>query len=101
MAACSRTPRGGSRGQGPSSRRGEGHWHVSFTLRGATLIDGTGSDPLRGHAVTVEGDRIARVGTVERGGSEVDLDGLTLLPGLIDAHTHLAASRRPGLLPAR
>ena len=64
---------------------------MSFTLRGATLIDGTGTDPLRAHAVTIDGDRITRVGTVERGGSQVELDGLTLLPGLIDAHTHLGS----------
>jgi imidazolonepropionase-like amidohydrolase len=58
-------------------------------LTGATLIDGTGAEPRRDTAVEIEGSHIASVG--RRTGSDVDLDGLTLLPGLIDAHTHLAA----------
>jgi imidazolonepropionase-like amidohydrolase len=44
-------------------------------------------------AVRIEGDRIVSVasaGQIEPTGAEIiDLPGLTLLPGLIDAHTHL------------
>ena len=60
-------------------------------LSGAVLIDGTGVPPVAGRAVVVEQGRIAAVvderaapsGTVRR------LDGLTLLPGLINCHVHL------------
>src|SRR5262245_33956253 len=71
---------------------------MRFTLRGATLVDGTGRDPVRGSAVTIDDDRIAAVGDHDRAAREVALDGLTLLPGLIDAHTHLGsvpATRAP------
>ena len=59
-------------------------------LRGATLIDGTGGDPVAHASVDVKGDRIAAVAGKAKGGGKdaVDLAGLTLLPGLIDAHTH-------------
>ena len=60
-------------------------------LRGATLIDGTGRDP-RPDVVVVDNERISAVETGSPNGASrdevVDLDGLTLLPGLIDAHSH-------------
>lgn len=53
-------------------------------LRGATVIDGLGTDPsVRDIAVGDDG-ALAAGGA----GETFDLDGLTLLPGLIDAHTH-------------
>ncbi len=72
-------------------------------LRGATLIDGTGAAP-RQATVVVEGARIAAVldgapATLPaefsgNGQAEppvvYDATGLTLLPGLIDAHDHLS-----------
>lgn len=60
-------------------------------LSGATLIDGTGAEPVRGKAIVVEGPRIAAVvaeGTAPPGAT-LRLDGLTLLPGLINSHVHL------------
>ena len=66
-------------------------------LQGATLIDGTGAEPLRRAAVEIEGGTIRSVGGRAGTGPEaVDLEGLTLLPGLIDAHTHLGAVRGAG-----
>lgn len=62
-----------------------------LVLTGARLIDGTGAPPVDGQAVVVEGDRIVAVtaaGPVP-GGRVLRLDGLTLLPGLIDCHVHL------------
>lgn len=48
-------------------------------------------------AIAVEGDRIAAVGTADdvlaladAGTRVIDLGGMTVLPGLIDAHAHLA-----------
>jgi imidazolonepropionase-like amidohydrolase len=65
---------------------------VTIHLRGATLIDGSGRDPQPGAVVALDGDRITNVGAGSANGSakedHLDVDGLTLLPGLIDAHTH-------------
>ncbi|MBA3654862.1 MAG: amidohydrolase family protein [Actinobacteria bacterium] len=65
---------------------------MTFQLRGATLVDGSGRDPQPTTTVVLEGDRIAAVEAGSPNGSArgdvIDVDGLTLLPGLIDAHTH-------------
>jgi imidazolonepropionase-like amidohydrolase len=66
-------------------------------LRAARLIDGTGSTPLAPAMIRVEGERIAEVGTSVRvppGTAVVDLGDATLLPGLIDLHTHLTGDER-------
>lgn len=55
-------------------------------LRADRVLDGTGKT-LPGGAVVVEGDKIAAV-TAPEGVGTYDLRGLTLLPGLIDAHSH-------------
>ncbi|MGE3537154.1 MAG: amidohydrolase family protein [Candidatus Tectimicrobiota bacterium] len=65
-------------------------------LVGATLIDGTGAAPLPDAAVLIDAGRIAAVGprqTIPRPAQAevLDVSGLTILPGLIDAHDHLAA----------
>jgi imidazolonepropionase-like amidohydrolase len=64
-------------------------------IRAAHLVDGSSDHRLDGVAVLVEGDRIREVASAEtlaRAHPEaqvVDLGGATLLPGLIDAHTHV------------
>ena len=67
---------------------------MSLLLTGATIIDGLGADPLPRGSVLVEGDRIADVGAADgpHDADLVDLSGLTLLPGLIDAHVHIGHS---------
>ena len=65
-------------------------------LLGATLIDGTGAPPVQDAAVVIDGQRIiaagARESTPWRADAHViDISGLTLLPGLIDTHDHLAS----------
>jgi len=60
-------------------------------LTGATLIDGSGAAPVSGCAVVVQDGRIQAV-VAERqapAGRTLRLDGLTLLPGLINCHVHL------------
>ena len=62
-----------------------------LVLTGATLIDGTGAAPVSGRAVVVRDGRIHAV-VAERdapSGKTLRLDGLTLLPGLINCHVHL------------
>jgi N-acyl-D-aspartate/D-glutamate deacylase len=64
---------------------------ADLVLRGGTVIDGTG---LAGFTadVAIKDGRIAGIGRVaERGGREIDADGLIVTPGFIDAHTHLDA----------
>ncbi|MFD9894902.1 amidohydrolase family protein [Amycolatopsis sp. NPDC059027] len=62
-------------------------------LDGAVVVDGTGRDPLPGTGVLVENGRITRVGGDRPARSGVlDCTGLTLTPGLIDAHVHLGLS---------
>ncbi len=60
-------------------------------LSGATLIDGTGAPPVPGRAVVVERDRVVDVVDASRApaGAVLRLDGLTLLPGLVNCHVHL------------
>jgi imidazolonepropionase-like amidohydrolase len=68
-----------------------------LALVGATLIDGSGGPALADAVVVVRRGRIESVG--ERSGyqlppktQEVDLSGRWIIPGLIDAHAHLAPS---------
>ncbi len=58
---------------------------------GATLIDGTGRDPISNATIIVEDGRIAQIArkrTVPRGAQMIDAEGLHALPGLIDTHVH-------------
>jgi imidazolonepropionase-like amidohydrolase len=61
-------------------------------VRAARLIDGQGRAPLRDAVVLIEGEKITAVGAklqVPAGAEVIDLGAATLLPGLIDAHTHI------------
>jgi len=60
-------------------------------IRGALLLDGSGSPARRGD-LAVEDGRIAAIGRIEGGAREtLDADGLALMPGIIDNHTHYDA----------
>ncbi len=63
-------------------------------LRPARVFDATGEAAHEGWVVLVEGDTIGAVGPAGQvhapaGARIVDLPGMTLLPGLIDAHSHI------------
>jgi len=65
-------------------------------LTGATLIDGTGAAPVPDAAVVIDDERIIAAGpraaTAWPANAEiVDVTGRTLIPGLIDAHDHMAS----------
>ena len=63
-------------------------------LKAARLIDGTGAPPINNPVVIVTDNKITAVGNagsvrVPAGAKVIDLGDVTLLPGFIDAHTHL------------
>ena len=63
-------------------------------LKAARLIDGTGRAPLKNAVVIVKDDKIEAVGEADKtplptGAKVIDLGDATLLPGFIDAHTHV------------
>ena len=63
-------------------------------FEGARLISGDGSAPIEVSAFVVENDTFTRVGTrgevsVPAGTPRVDLTGKTVIPALIDAHSHI------------
>jgi len=65
-------------------------------LTGATLIDGTGAAPVPDAAVVIDRDRITAAGpraalTWPPDAEIIDGRGRTVIPGLIDAHDHLAS----------
>ena len=72
--------------------------NAPITILGAKLIDGTGSDPIEDSVVVIEGTRIQAAGSraetpVPKGGEIIDGTGKTVIPGLIDIHTHYFGDR--------
>ncbi len=64
----------------------------TLLLRPARVFDGVNPQPHDGWSVLVEGDKIAAVGpnlTAPVGAKVVDLPGETLIPGLIEGHSHI------------
>lgn len=66
---------------------------------GDVLVDGTGANAILSPTVTIRGDRIASIHaradgeTIPDNARVIDASGCTLLPGLIDTHSHLAIGR--------
>ncbi|MCA1757275.1 MAG: amidohydrolase family protein [Bacteroidales bacterium] len=62
-------------------------------LTNARLIDGTGADAMEDVTIIISGSRIQEITTerVRAGRNDrvVDMEGKTVLPGLIDAHFHM------------
>ncbi len=68
--------------------------HQIVVLKGGRLIDGKGGAPLDNSLVWIENPSIKAVGRagsirVPKEAEIIDVTGLTVMPGLIDAHVHL------------
>ncbi len=85
-----------SEGQGPFAR---------LVLRGGTLVDGTGAPPIGPVDIVIEENRITRIAVVgypnvpiresrrpDKGDFELDVTGMYILPGFVDAHAHIGGS---------
>ena len=71
-------------------------------IRATRLIDGVSAQAITDAVIIVEGDRITRAGrgvAVPPGARVIDLSGYTVLPGLIDAHTHICFAPQDGKDP--
>jgi imidazolonepropionase-like amidohydrolase len=63
-------------------------------IRAGVLIDGKSHTPLHDQIIVIRGNRIESVGDANQarspaGAKVIDLSGMTVLPGLIDSHTHI------------
>ena len=70
---------------------------ATLVLIGDRLVDGTGRDPVENAAVVVEDGRITAAGprsrvTIPADAQVIEDDDLTLLPGFMDMHVHLATT---------
>lgn len=63
-----------------------------LVITGGTIVDGTGSEPIRGD-IGVDGDRITAMGEVDSAGAGkvIDAEGRHVTPGFVDLHSHLDA----------
>ena len=71
----------------------------TIALTHATLIDGTGAQPISDAAVVIVNGRIAAMGPASKmkipaGAQVVDTSGKTIIPGVINAHSHISAVKR-------
>lgn len=92
-----------SRTCGPSRRATDvatSSLHFDYLIRGARIVDGTGSPWFLG-SLGVRADRIAAIGDLRGASGDVtiDADGRILTPGFVDAHVHadLALLEEPTL----
>ena len=68
---------------------------MPIAIRCGTLIDGSGTDPVRGVTLIVENDTVTRIdtnGETPRDAEFIDASHLTVMPGMIDCHVHLGSS---------
>ena len=76
---------------------------MTKVLKKATLIDGTGREPIENAVIVLDGEKISAVGqegeVTQPPGEVIDLAGKTVLPGLINAHDPPPAAAPPHPAP--
>ncbi|MCZ6522134.1 MAG: amidohydrolase family protein [Bacteroidetes bacterium] len=92
----------------PPRAEGEGPFE-QLIIRGAIMIDGTGSPPIGPVDIVVENNRITKIKAVGspgmpikddkrpsaiEGAKELDASGLYILPGFIDMHAHTGGKKQ-------
>jgi imidazolonepropionase-like amidohydrolase len=69
---------------------------MTLAMRCGLFIDGTGVEPERGTTLVLDGDTIVNVvrggGEIPRDADVIDASHLSVMPGMIDCHVHLASS---------
>jgi imidazolonepropionase-like amidohydrolase len=71
---------------------------MTTAIVNATILDGTGADPVPNGTIVIEEGRIERIGRgIEppRGAEIIDAAGGTAMPGMIDCHVHLFGKVAP------
>ena len=76
-----------------------------LALTGGRLLDGSGRPPVEDAVVVVHGETIQGAGSAEQVAvpdecRKIDVHGMTILPGLMDLHVHLALGTEEALVPA-
>jgi imidazolonepropionase-like amidohydrolase len=71
---------------------------------GAQLIDGTGGDPVADSVIVIRDGRVEAAGprettAVPAGAEVIDAAGKTIIPGLMDLHTHYRGTTREEIEP--
>jgi imidazolonepropionase-like amidohydrolase len=67
-------------------------------IRAGRLLDPEAGRVLTNQIILIEGTRIRDVGpnvAIPAGAQTIDLSAMTVLPGLVDAHNHLALTYKP------
>ncbi|MEK7403224.1 MAG: amidohydrolase family protein [Gemmatimonadota bacterium] len=90
----------------PARHEGEGPFN-RLIIRGATLIDGSGSPPRGPVDIVVEGNRITSIAGVGTPGvpidsarrpsgaaREIDATGMYVMPGFVDVHVHQGTQQK-------
>ncbi len=82
----------------PSSMAAEAKAKSTVLFTNANIFDGKNAKLATGMSVLVEGNKIAKIAKsipAPAGATVIDANGKTLMPGLIDAHSHITFNNMP------